>query len=120
MDLHDVLMAFVVLGIIGGSIVMIIRSWTDYALKKNMIDKGYVNEDTQAIFKKHAEENQSKYSSLKWGLIFFFAGISLILMQYLPFDQQSPLPYGLVTVGVSLGFLIYYFLVRNEIHKPKM
>ncbi len=100
MDLHDVFMALVILGIIGGSILLIIRTWTDYALKKNMINKGYVNEDTQAIFKKRTEESEHKYSSLKWGLIFFFAGISLILMEYLPFDEQSPLPYGLFTVAV--------------------
>lgn len=117
--IKDILMGVVIFGGLGGSIILIIRTWTDYILKKNMINKGYVNDDTQAIFKKRVIESENKYSSLKWGLIFFFAGASLIVMEYLPFDKESPLPYGLFTVAVSLGFLVYYFLVKKELHKPR-
>ena len=77
-----------------------------------MIDKGFVNDDTQAIFKQHTADN--KYPSLKWGLIIFFAGISLIIMEYIPSGPESPLPYGLFAVSVSLGFLIYYFLMKKD------
>lgn len=112
-NLKDVLMGLVILGTFGGSLILFTRAITDYILKKKMIEKGFVNEDTQSIFKRHTEEN--KYASLKWGLIIFFAGLSLILMEYIEFDRQSPLPYGLFAVSVSLGFLIYYFLVRKDI-----
>ena len=80
-----------------------------------MIEKGYVNEDTQAIFKQYSMEN--KNASLKWGLLAFFGGLSLIIMEYIPVQPQSPLPYGLFSVAVSLGFLIYYFMVKNESNK---
>ena len=113
--LRDVLMPLVILGTIGASLVLFTRTIADYILKKKMIEKGFVNEDTQAIFKRHSEEN--KYVSLKWGLIIFFAGISLVLLEYVPYDSQSPLPYGLFTVSVSLGFLIYYFLIRKDLNK---
>ena len=79
-----------------------------------MIDKGFVNDDTQAIFKQHTTDN--KYSSLKWGLIVFFAGFALIIMEYIPVASYSPLPYGLFAVSVSLGFLIYYFVVKKEMN----
>jgi hypothetical protein len=88
---------------------------TDYILKKKMIEKGFVNDDTQAIFKTHSETN--RYSSLKWGLIILFAGLALILMEYIPSGHESPLPYGLFAVSVSLGFLIYYFIVKQETGK---
>ena len=80
-----------------------------------MIDKGYVNEDAQALFRKHTDEN--KFSALKWGLIIFFAGLSLIVIEYVPTGPESPLPYGVFTLSVSLGFLIYYFLVKKELNK---
>lgn len=112
-QLRQVLMPVTILGTIGGSIVLFTRTLSDYILKKKMIDKGYVNEDTQAIFKKNTDEN--KYASLKWGLIIFFAGLSLIIMEYIRYDAESPLPYGLFAVSVSLGFLIYYFLVRKTL-----
>jgi len=113
--LRDVLMPLVVLGSIGTSIVLFTRTISDYILKKKMIDKGYVNEDTQAIFKKNTDEN--RFSSLKWGLIILFAGLSLVIMDFIDYDSRSPLPYGLFAVFVSLGFLIYYFIVKKELNR---
>lgn len=110
--LANVLMPLVVLGTIGAVIILFTRILTDYILKKKMIDKGFVNEDTQSIFKKH-ESASNRYASLKWGLIIFFAGLSLMIMEYLPYDPESPLPYGLFTLSVSLGFLIYYFVSKQ-------
>jgi hypothetical protein len=108
----DVLMPISIIGSFGASIYFFTKIMTDYILKKKMIEKGYVNEDTQAIFKQHTSSN--KFTSLKWGLITFFAGLSLIIMEYIPVTPQSPLPYGLFAVSVSLGFLIYYFLLKKE------
>ena len=111
-NLMEVLMPVAILGSFGTAIYFFTSVMTSYILKKKMIEKGYVNDETQAIFKQHSTEN--KYASLKWGLIAFFAGISLIIMEFIPVQPQSPLPYGLFSVAVSLGFLIYYFIVKKE------
>ena len=108
----DVLMSIAILGSLGTSIYFFTKVMTDYILKKKMIDKGFVNEDTQAIFKQYKAEN--KTAALKWGLIIFFAGLALIIMEYIPTGPESPLPYGLFAVSVSLGFLIYYFLMKDN------
>ncbi len=110
--LRDVLMPLTIIGSFGAAIYFFTKVMTDYILKKRMIDKGFVNEDTQAIFKQHTADN--RFSSLKWGLIVFFAGLSLIIMEYIPVSPESPLPYGLFALSVSLGFLIYYFVIRKE------
>lgn len=111
-NLQEVLMPLAIFGGLGGSAYFFTKALTDYILKKKMIEKGYVNEDTQAIFKRHTDEN--KYSALKWGLIILFGGLALILMEYIPTNPDSPLPYGLLAFFISLGFLIYYFIVKNE------
>lgn len=116
-NLRDVLMPLTIIGTFGASIFFFTKLMTDYILKKKMIDKGFVNDDTQAIFKQHTQTGDGKYASLKWGLIIFFAGLSLIIMEYVPTSPQSPLPYGLFALSVSLGFLIYYFVVKKEIDK---
>ena len=113
-NLYNLLLGIILMGGFMGGFILIIRTFTDYVLKKNMINKGYVNADTQAIFKKETRENEHRFSSLKWGLVLFFAGLSLIIMEYVGVDGKSPLPYGLFAVGVSLGFLIYYFIVRSS------
>ncbi|MEQ1586183.1 MAG: DUF6249 domain-containing protein [Cyclobacteriaceae bacterium] len=110
---NDVLMPIAIIGSFGASIYFFTKVMTDYILKKKMIDKGFVNDETQAVFKQHTESN--KFTSLKWGLIIFFAGISLVIMEYIPTSPDSPLPYGLFAVAVSLGFLIYYFVVKKEL-----
>ena len=113
-NLREVLMAPAILGSLGAAIYAFVKAMTDYILKKKMIEKGFVNDDTQAIFKNN--ENY-KYSSLKWGLIVLFAGLSLIIMEFVQTSPESPLPYGLFAVSVSLGFLIYYFIVKKEAGK---
>ncbi len=109
---NEVLMPIAIIGSFGASIFFFTKVMTDYILKKKMIDKGFVNDDTQAIFKQHTADG--KFSSLKWGLIIFFAGLSLVLMEFIPTSPDSPLPYGLFAVSVSLGFLIYYFILRKN------
>lgn len=111
-QLKDVLMPIAILGSFGASVFYFAKVMTDYILKKKMIEKGYVNEETQALFKQHTSEN--KYTSLKWGLIIFFGGLALVLLEYIPTGPESPLPYGLFAVSVSFGFLIYYFLMKKE------
>lgn len=113
-NLKDVLLPLAIFSGLGGSIYFFTKVMTDYILKKKMIEKGFVNDETQAIFKQHTTDN--KFSSLKWGLTVFFAGLALILMEYIPVAPDSPLPYGLFSVSVSLGFLIYYFLIKKEIN----
>jgi hypothetical protein len=113
MNTNELLMPVSILGSLGLSIYFFTKVMTDYMLKKKMIDKGFVNEDTQAIFKNY-QNADNKYSSLKWGLISFFAGLSLIIMEYVPVSPDSPMPYGLFAVAVSFGFLIYYFLVKRD------
>ena len=114
-NLKDVLMPLTIIGTFGVSLLFFTRTITDYILKKKMIEKGFVNDDTQAIFKRHTEEN--KFSTLKWGLIILAAGVALIILEYVPYERESPLPYGIFAVAVSLGFLVYYSLVRKDLNK---
>jgi hypothetical protein len=112
MEVTEVLMPISIIGSFGAAVYYFTRTITDYILKKKMIEKGFVNDETQAIFKQQTADSQ--YPSLKWGLIALFAGIGLIIMEYVPVRPDSPLPYGLFAVSVSLGFLVYYFLVKRE------
>jgi hypothetical protein len=110
----EVLMPISIMGSFGAALYFFTKVLTDYILKKKMIEKGFVNDDTQAIFKNHSPAD-NRFGSLKWGLLTFFGGVALILMEYLNVYSDSPLPYGILAVSLSAGFLIYYFLVRKEI-----
>lgn len=111
--LRDILMPIAVIGSFGTSLFLFTKVMTDYILKKKMIEKGFVNEETQAIFKQQSTNN-GKTSSLKWGLITLSAGIALILLEYIDVRPGSPLPFGLLAVFISVGFLAYYFVTKNS------
>jgi hypothetical protein len=110
--MEHVLMPIAIIGSFGTSLYFFTKVLTDYILKKKMIEKGFVNEESQSIFKSHSAED-NKYSSLKWGLIALSGGVALILMDSLEVRPDSTLPYGIFAVALSLGFLLYFFLVKR-------
>ncbi|MFN9328181.1 MAG: hypothetical protein ACK576_02735, partial [Cyclobacteriaceae bacterium] len=65
MTLFEVLIPVAIFGGLGGSIYFFAKVMTDFNLKKRMIEKGYVNEETQSIFRNMSTDN--KYAALKWG-----------------------------------------------------
>lgn len=111
--LRDILMPISVIGSLGVALYWFTKTMTDYILKKKMIDKGFVNDTTQAIFKQQASLDD-KYTSLKWGLIVLSAGMALVVLEFIETRPDSPLPYGLFAMFVSAGFLIYYFMVQKK------
>jgi hypothetical protein len=110
----NVLMPVAILGSLGTSLYYFTKVLTDYILKKKMIEKGYMTDESQAIFKSYKNED-NKLASLKWGLIVLCGGIGLIIIDALGVSPDSPLPYGVFAVSLSIGFLAYYFMVKKEV-----
>lgn len=111
--MQNVLTPLVILGTISAGIVLFTRALTSYYLRKKMVEKGYVDKESVAILARKNEE-AGPYANLKWALIIFFAGLALVVLEYIPYDRESPLPYGLFALSVSLGMLIHFFITRNN------
>ncbi len=109
-------MPVAVLGIPALATYSILKVYLNHKLRNRMIDKGFVDDASQAIFKGE-HENLAKYSSLKWGLIILFGGIGLTALEFIDYSYNSPFPFGFVAVCVALGFLIYFAIVKREIDK---
>ncbi len=114
--MNDVLELLAVFIPIFGSIILFFKIMTDYWLRKKVVDKGLVNENVGDLLKRHDKET-GKYSSLKWGLLTLFGGMGLIVINYIDYYRDSPLPFGIFAVFVSFGFLVYYFYVKRETEK---
>lgn len=110
-SLENVLMPIAVLGSLATGLVLFTKTLTDYLLRKKMVEKGLVGDDAGELLKKQQAEN--KYASLKWGLIILFGGLGLIILEAISYDRSSSLPYGIFAVSLSLGFLLYFFLVQK-------
>lgn len=108
---YELLSPVAIIGTFTVLVVLFTRTLTDYYLKKRMVQNGLDKEEIKALLK---EKDQSKFAALKWGLIVFFGGLGLVVIEYIPYDDNSPLPFGILSIFLSLGFLIYYFMVKNE------
>lgn len=103
-------MPIAVLGTLSVGIVLIIKTLTEYFLRKKMVEKGLVGDDATKLLRKEVE---NKYAALKWGLIILFGGLGLMLLEIVPYSRESPLPYGILATSLSLGFLTYFLLVQR-------
>lgn len=87
----------------------------NYRLKKRMIELSLFNEDLITSLTGPG----SKYEALKWGLILFFGGLGLIIIEFIPYESgNSPLPYGVEAICIAAGLLIYYSLINHKKSKP--
>jgi len=113
-----------VMGTMAFGIITIIKTITDYKLKRRLIDKAEVNEGFSAALEESIKSispkvDQNRYPTLKWGLVFLSVGCGLITLHYLDYNMNSPLPFGILSACAALGFLIYYFIVKQEMKKPE-
>lgn len=109
--MQQVLIPMVVIGIPFLGLVYIIRIYTNYILKKNMIEKGFVNEEAQALFRE--QKTSSSLGSLKWGILMITVGIALVVSDFLPFSYDSTAKYGIIAAFVGIGFLVYYQIAKK-------
>lgn len=101
------------LAVIGLAIVIawVIISWYNYRLKKRIIDSGPLNDDAFTFVKKLSGTG---IDALKWGSILFSSGLGLVLINYIPYEYGSSLPYGIETMFIAVGFLAYYFIAKKQ------
>ena len=99
-----------VIGIIFFGLVSIIRTITDYQLRRKLIQLGHVDKQATDVLR---QTTDNRLASLKWGLIILFGGIGLIIISLVGMDDDSPLPFGIEAVCIAMGFLAYYFVSRN-------
>ena len=92
-------------------IAVVIVSWYNYRLKKRIIDSGPIDEAAINFLRKLTDMGAEQ---LKWGCVLFSGGLGLVVIQFLPYYIDSPIVWGLELMFVSAGFLVYYFVIRNQ------
>jgi hypothetical protein len=115
--LVPLLVPLIVFSAMTTAIISLTKLITEYRLKKQLIEKGYVDKEARFLLERQSVTN-TRLSSLKWGLVIFFAGLCMVILEFIPVEGDSPLPYGLFSLSVALGFLLYYFISKPGQVKP--
>jgi hypothetical protein len=110
-----------VTGVVFFGIYQIIAILSDYLLKRKLIKSGQYEKVGILEPIKRTNDEVNKYPSLKWGLVALMTGIGFIVIQLLGLldndliqGRDTVLPFGILLVSISLGFLIYFFIVNGK------
>lgn len=105
-------------------IYQIFKLISEHFLKRKLINSGHSEQAGILVSPVTSQEEVNKYPSLKWGLVAFMAGLGLIIIELIGSNNpetvdyyRSMLPYGIELVFISLGFLIYFFVMNSRKNK---
>lgn len=112
--MEEGIQAAIIIGVMFLGIAKIIKTFTDYRLKRRLIELGHIDEKVSNILSNKAD---NYYNDLKWGMIIFCGGLGLIILEFIPYDVDSPFPYGFEAVFIAAGFLLYFIIVKKEFAK---
>jgi preprotein translocase subunit SecY len=106
--------------IIFPTIFFIVKAALNYSTRKQLIQKGLVNEDIKHLF--YANGNSiERYlpSSLKWGLVLVFSGLALVVIKLLPYYIEGEVIFGVMLIAAGAGLLIYYTIANKKAKEAK-
>jgi len=99
----------------------IIRLFSTHLLKRKLIKAEQY--DRVGILEEPKVENDesNRYPSLKWGLVALMTGLGFIIIEVMGLfnremvrGRDPDLPLGILMVCISLGFLIYFFIMNGK------
>lgn len=111
----------VITAVVFFSMYHIIKLFSTHFLKRKLIkleqyDRVGILEEPRV-----GNDEANRYPSLKWGLVALMTGIGFIVIEVLGLfnrdmihGRDAVLPLGILMVSISLGFLIYFFIVNSK------
>ncbi len=101
--------------IIFPTIYLIIKISLNHATRKQLIQKGLVNEDVKHLFYSNGNSiDRYLPSSLKWGLVMVFAGTALVVIKLLPYYIEGEVVFGIMLIAAGAGLLVYYAIANKR------
>jgi hypothetical protein len=106
------LLPFIIIIIFFVILAVLIVALFNYRLKKRILEAGPLDETSLKFF---SQLSGLGTESLKWGIILFFTGLGLVVLEYIPYSaENSPLPYGVETIFIALGCVAYYLTIQRK------
>lgn len=92
-------------------VVLIVKYVIDNKTRRMLIEKGMVDEKVKYLFKNGTQP----LSSMKWGMVLVGIGLALLIGQIFRYDISEQATIGMMFLFAGIGFIIYYFMVKNRI-----
>lgn len=96
--------------------VLIVWLTTRHRERVAMVEKGLSSEEIKAMYSREVKRDPLR--SLKWGILFVFGGIAVvlgnILSEYLHVEEGGIIV-GMVAVFLGAALLLYYFIAAKKL-----
>lgn len=100
----------------------VVKLISDHLLRRKLIKAEQYERVGILEAPKSTIDEVNKYPSLKWGLVAFMAGVGFVIIEILrattdlidEYYRNATLPIGILLVFISLGFLIYFFIMNGK------
>jgi len=108
-------------GIVFFGIYHVLSLISSHFLRRKLIKAGQYEKVGILDEPKPTNDEVNSYPSLKWGLVALMTGLGFILIEVLGLldkewiqGRDTVMPFGILLVSISLGFLIYFFIVNAK------
>lgn len=108
---EDTLVPLGLFAMIAFIIVGLTKVISDGRIRRRLIETGATSELAKAIAGT-PQSDPDLYSALKWGLLTGAIGLSLIVIQFLPYRPEDPIMLGVILLFAAGGLLGYYVIAR--------
>ncbi len=87
--------------------------------RMKLIEKGFSPEEARAFFSGSVKKATNPYATLKWGIVFAFVGISLVISFILTevYDMGDSITFALILLFAGIGFIVYYVIFNTKMKK---
>jgi len=110
--MSEVLVPIIVVPVIFFAIVMVVKTISDNAVRKKIIDKGLVNEEVKYLFaREHADYLPV---SLKWGMVLVALGLAILIGRLVPYSFQDEATVSGMFILGGLALILYYLVTRGQ------
>ncbi|WP_276090335.1 hypothetical protein [Pedobacter sp. JY14-1] len=95
------------------TVAVVVIAVLNFILKNRLISSGQTDPE---LLKMLSNSFDHQLASLKWGVVLAFAGLGLVVINYIPDARtlESPLPYGIELLFLAIGFQVYYLLAMKS------
>ena len=112
---YEIGLPLVFLFVLLNAVVSIFKIKAEQQLKREAINKGFSEQAIVEMFR--TDQLLNRYAFLKWFLLLFSFGISLIIIHilaYTAFIRSGYLALGIIMVFLSAAFFIYFRIIKDK------
>jgi hypothetical protein len=96
------------LAVLAWALVTTTRTLSEQHTRRKLIEARLDDQEIRALLSR--PEAADRFSSLKWGLLLVGVGMGLVTAQFLPYDGEDPITFGLMFVYGGAALLVYHVI----------